>query len=295
MGRRIDPSWGGPIELFLVQPVLHDWCNKGRGMCYPVCGMVHIKEPLLLIDKSSLCGGSGFPFSLSEWSLTICLTPVCVYLLHTHTHTHTHTQHACTHTHTTHTHTHTHEVKNSSVNVRSQSTWTRWAISYALALCGDVITLFSPFVFLNFPDLSLCCFEPLSHNDTQQNWLFKWANLKPTHMALEALSNLHPTLTTPISICTRPLQNLRDLYGFSGSHIIGSMEDTTLARCGCTVFYLGTLCDVGLKFLWLETKIKKKKFSVHNMVVGTQEVRYFFGFIKYLKGILSQIDRTLIL
>ena len=25
-------------------------------MCYPVCGMVHIKEPLLLIDKSSVCG-----------------------------------------------------------------------------------------------------------------------------------------------------------------------------------------------------------------------------------------------
>ena len=44
-------------------------------MCYSVCGMVHIKEPLLLIDKSSLCGGSGFPFSQSEWSLTICLTP----------------------------------------------------------------------------------------------------------------------------------------------------------------------------------------------------------------------------
>ena len=59
---------------FSFQPVLHDWCNKGCGMCYPVCGMVHIKEPLLLIDKSSLCGGSGFPFSLSEWSLTICLT-----------------------------------------------------------------------------------------------------------------------------------------------------------------------------------------------------------------------------
>ena len=57
------------------QPVLHDWCNKGRGMCYPVCGMVHIKEPLLLIEKSSPCGGTGFPLSLSEWSLTICLTP----------------------------------------------------------------------------------------------------------------------------------------------------------------------------------------------------------------------------
>ena len=64
-----------PLSYFSFQPVLHDWCNKGRGMCYPVCGMVHIKEPLLLIDKSSLCGGSGFPFSISEWSLTICLTP----------------------------------------------------------------------------------------------------------------------------------------------------------------------------------------------------------------------------
>ena len=64
-----------PLSYFSFQPVLHDWCNKGRGMCHPVCGMVHIKEPLLLIDKSSLCGGSGFPFSLSEWSLTICLTP----------------------------------------------------------------------------------------------------------------------------------------------------------------------------------------------------------------------------
>ena len=48
MGRWIDPSWGGPIELF----------------------------PLLLIGKSSLCGGSGF---LSHYQngpyLTICLTP----------------------------------------------------------------------------------------------------------------------------------------------------------------------------------------------------------------------------
>ena len=64
-----------PLSYFSFQPVHHDWCSKGRGMCYPVCGMMHIKEPLLLIGKSSLCGGSGFPFSLSEWSLTICLMP----------------------------------------------------------------------------------------------------------------------------------------------------------------------------------------------------------------------------
>ena len=35
-----------PLSYFSFQPVLHDWCNKGRGMYYPVCGMVHIKEPL---------------------------------------------------------------------------------------------------------------------------------------------------------------------------------------------------------------------------------------------------------
>ena len=64
-----------PLSYFSFQPLLHDWCNKGRGMCYPVCGMVHIKEPLLLMGKSSPCGGSRFPLSLSEWSFTICPTP----------------------------------------------------------------------------------------------------------------------------------------------------------------------------------------------------------------------------
>ena len=65
----------GPLSYLSFQPVLHDWCNKGRGMYYHVGGMVHIKEPLLLIGKSSPCGGSGFPLSLSEWSFTIWLTP----------------------------------------------------------------------------------------------------------------------------------------------------------------------------------------------------------------------------
>ena len=40
-------------------------------MCYPVCGIMYIKEPLLLIGKN---GGSGFPLSLSERSFTICPT-----------------------------------------------------------------------------------------------------------------------------------------------------------------------------------------------------------------------------
>ena len=63
-----------PLSYFSFQPVLDDRCNKGRGMCYPVCGMVHIKENLL-IKKISPCGGSGFSLSLPEWSFTIYPTP----------------------------------------------------------------------------------------------------------------------------------------------------------------------------------------------------------------------------
>ena len=63
------------LSYFWFQPVLSDWCNKGRGMCYSVCGIVRIKEPLMLIGKSNPCVGSGFPLSLSEWSFTICSAP----------------------------------------------------------------------------------------------------------------------------------------------------------------------------------------------------------------------------
>ena len=64
-----------PLIYFSFQPVLNNRFNIGRGMCYPVCGMVHIKEPLLLIGRSSPCGGSGFPLSPSEWFFTTCPTP----------------------------------------------------------------------------------------------------------------------------------------------------------------------------------------------------------------------------
>ena len=35
-------------------------------MCYPVCGMVDIKEPMLLIGKSSPSGSRGFLLLLSK-------------------------------------------------------------------------------------------------------------------------------------------------------------------------------------------------------------------------------------
>ena len=37
------------LSYFSFQPVIHDWCNKDRRMCYHVCVMMFIKEPLLLI------------------------------------------------------------------------------------------------------------------------------------------------------------------------------------------------------------------------------------------------------
>ena len=37
-----------PLGYFSFQPVPHNWCNS-----YPDCGMMHIKELLLLIGVSS--------------------------------------------------------------------------------------------------------------------------------------------------------------------------------------------------------------------------------------------------
>ena len=75
MDRRIDPSWWTHWAISRSSQCCTTGATKGCGMCYPVCEIVHIKEPLLLIWKSSPCGSSGFPLSLSEWSFTICLTP----------------------------------------------------------------------------------------------------------------------------------------------------------------------------------------------------------------------------
>ena len=49
------------LGYFPFQPVVHNWFIKVCGMYCSVYGKVHIKDPLLLIEKSSLCGGSGFP------------------------------------------------------------------------------------------------------------------------------------------------------------------------------------------------------------------------------------------
>ena len=121
-----------PLSYFSFQPVFHDCCTKNHGMCYSVCGMVHIKEPLLPIGKSVLySGASGFPLSLSEWSFTKCPTPynskynvLSASLNKTfhfflpnslHTHTYIHIQ---TYMHNTyiHAHIHTHIYTNTYIH-----------------------------------------------------------------------------------------------------------------------------------------------------------------------------------
>ena len=66
-GKFAATTWATLSDKLQVLFYMHDWCNKGCDMCYPVCGMLHIKEPLLLIGKSSPCGGSRFPLLPSEW------------------------------------------------------------------------------------------------------------------------------------------------------------------------------------------------------------------------------------
>ena len=61
-----------PLSYFSFQPVVHDWCNKVRGMCYSVWDGAYKRT--LAVNRQEY-SGSGFPFSLSEWSLTTCLTP----------------------------------------------------------------------------------------------------------------------------------------------------------------------------------------------------------------------------
>ena len=54
MGHWFDPHLVYPLNYFSFQPLLHNWCNKGNDMCYPVSRIMPIKDPLLLIRKRSV-------------------------------------------------------------------------------------------------------------------------------------------------------------------------------------------------------------------------------------------------
>ena len=60
------------LSYFSLQPVLHDWCNKGHDMCYPGCRIMRIKGTLAANWKEAHAAAAGF-ICLSEWPFTICL------------------------------------------------------------------------------------------------------------------------------------------------------------------------------------------------------------------------------
>ena len=68
MGRRIDPSWGGPIELFLVPASAPRLVYQRLWYVLSCLWDGAYKRTLAVNRKDSLCGGSRFPLSLSEWS-----------------------------------------------------------------------------------------------------------------------------------------------------------------------------------------------------------------------------------
>ena len=61
------------LRYFSYEPVVHNRSIKGGGLCCPDRGKLHIKDPLLLIRKSSPPGASGFPLKTYD-RITICLT-----------------------------------------------------------------------------------------------------------------------------------------------------------------------------------------------------------------------------
>ena len=64
MGRRINHSWWTHLAVSHSRQFSTTGVTKAV-VCVILSGMMHMKEPLLLIIKSSPCGGSGFPLSLS--------------------------------------------------------------------------------------------------------------------------------------------------------------------------------------------------------------------------------------
>ena len=74
-----------PGQIWITRSILHgkwfevwlifhsnQWSIKGYGMCCTVCGKVLVKDPLLLLKKSILCGDSGFHL-MTYVTMTICL------------------------------------------------------------------------------------------------------------------------------------------------------------------------------------------------------------------------------
>ena len=66
MGRQIDPSWWTHLAISRSSLCSMTGVTKAVVCAYPVCGMMHIKEPLLLIGniarEETCCRHMGYSF-----------------------------------------------------------------------------------------------------------------------------------------------------------------------------------------------------------------------------------------
>ena len=76
IGCQIDFIWWTHWAIFHSSQCSMTGVTKAMVCVVLSVGVLHVKEPLMLIGKSSpYSGSSGFPLSMYEWSFTICLTP----------------------------------------------------------------------------------------------------------------------------------------------------------------------------------------------------------------------------
>ena len=71
-----------PLRYLSFQAVLQDWCNKDRGMCYPVCEKVHMKDPVIIHSRGSFHKAILATVDLSYLRLVIRCQPLYLQAFH---------------------------------------------------------------------------------------------------------------------------------------------------------------------------------------------------------------------
>ena len=98
------------IHTYSFQPVLHNWCNKSRGMYYPVCAMILFAVTEVRAwdtESPAIVGKARYAFAQLANHTYIHTTYIYSYN-HTYIHTYIHTTYIHSYNHTyIHTYIHT--------------------------------------------------------------------------------------------------------------------------------------------------------------------------------------------
>ena len=67
-----------PLSYFSLHSLLHDWCNKGHGMCYPVWDSTY-NRTLVVGQKERNVAAAGFLSSYLRFPLPYARRHISVY------------------------------------------------------------------------------------------------------------------------------------------------------------------------------------------------------------------------